>query len=49
MSKPLSVEFLLQRGYCCGSGCKNCPYIPKHVRASKEIVKEFKDLLSSKK
>ncbi len=19
-------EFLLRRGYCCGSGCRNCPY-----------------------
>jgi hypothetical protein len=19
-------EFLLQRGYCCGSGCRHCPY-----------------------
>lgn len=22
----LSREFLLQRGYCCGNGCRNCPY-----------------------
>lgn len=19
--------FLLRRGYCCGCGCRNCPYI----------------------
>jgi uncharacterized protein DUF5522 len=19
-------EFLLRRGYCCESGCRNCPY-----------------------
>ncbi|HEY7295673.1 MAG TPA: DUF5522 domain-containing protein [Dehalococcoidia bacterium] len=19
-------EFLLRRGYCCGCGCRNCPY-----------------------
>jgi hypothetical protein len=24
--KPLSREFLLARGYCCNSGCTNCPY-----------------------
>ena len=24
--KPLSRQFLLDRGYCCGSGCTNCPY-----------------------
>lgn len=22
----LSREFLLQRGYCCENGCRNCPY-----------------------
>jgi hypothetical protein len=22
----LSREFLLDRGYCCGNGCRNCPY-----------------------
>lgn len=29
--KPLSREFLLSRGYCCGNKCKNCPYTPKHT------------------
>ena len=24
--KALSREFLLKRGYCCKSGCQNCPY-----------------------
>ncbi len=22
----LTREFLLKRGYCCGNGCRNCPY-----------------------
>ena len=26
MIKPLSREFLIARGYCCGMGCINCPY-----------------------
>ena len=21
-----SRDYLLKRGYCCGSGCRNCPY-----------------------
>lgn len=25
-NKPLSREFLLNRGFCCNNGCKNCPY-----------------------
>jgi hypothetical protein len=26
MGKPLTRDFLLSRGYCCGMGCLNCPY-----------------------
>jgi len=26
INKPLTKEFLLDRGFCCDSGCKNCPY-----------------------
>ncbi len=22
----LCREFLLEQGYCCGNGCRNCPY-----------------------
>ena len=22
----LTARFLLNRGYCCGNGCRNCPY-----------------------
>lgn len=22
----LTAHFLLKRGYCCGNGCRNCPY-----------------------
>ncbi len=25
----LTAEFLLKRGYCCGSGCRHCPYESK--------------------
>jgi hypothetical protein len=26
INKPLTREFLLDRGFCCNNGCKNCPY-----------------------
>jgi len=35
-------EFLLERGYCCGNGCKHCPYDYKNVpepRKSKLLEK----------
>lgn len=22
----LTRDYLLERGYCCGNGCRNCPY-----------------------
>jgi hypothetical protein len=25
-------EFLLSRGYCCGNGCRHCPYDYLNVR-----------------
>ena len=30
MAKPLSREFLLNRGFCCNNGCLNCPYKTKN-------------------
>ena len=34
---PLSKEFLTERGWCCGSGCTNCPYEPKHRRGNTKL------------
>ena len=31
---PLSREFLLQRSFCCGKNCVNCPFIPKWQRGT---------------
>ena len=25
----LTEKYLKKRGYCCGSGCRHCPYRPK--------------------
>ena len=37
-----SSKYLLERGYCCGNGCKNCPYdyeaVPEPVRS--ELLKK---------
>ena len=27
----LTAHFLLKRGYCCGNGCRHCPY-PKEEK-----------------
>lgn len=33
----LTREFLIGRGYCCGNGCRNCPYIPRHGGLDAEL------------
>ena len=37
---PLTSDFLILMGECCGYGCKRCPYTPKHTKGSTEIVKQ---------
>ena len=32
----LTAEFLRKRGYCCGSGCRHCPY-PKEAKLAKSL------------
>jgi hypothetical protein len=36
--KPLSREFLLNRGFCCNLGCLNCPY---EITAVREALEEL--------
>ncbi|MBS3156419.1 hypothetical protein J4413_04300 [Candidatus Woesearchaeota archaeon] len=33
---PMSREQLLAQEKCCGNGCLNCPYLPKHKKGSTE-------------
>lgn len=35
--KPLSREFLVGRGSCCGNGCKECPYFPRAKKGSANV------------
>lgn len=34
---PLTREFLIKKGRCCGSKCLNCPYEPKWTKGSTKI------------
>jgi hypothetical protein len=29
-----TAAYHLKRGSCCGSGCRHCPYDPKHVEGT---------------
>lgn len=31
-----TAEFHLKRGYCCGSGCRHCPYEEREKRQAEE-------------
>ena len=37
-------QYHIERGYCCGSGCRHCPYEPKHERDNTNIEEQFKYL-----
>jgi hypothetical protein len=26
-----------KRGYCCGSGCRHCPYEPRHIKGNTRV------------
>jgi len=30
----LTARFLLKRGYCCGNGCRHCPYSKEEKKKS---------------
>jgi len=32
--------FHIQRGQCCGNGCRHCPYDPKHRKGRVVLAKE---------
>jgi hypothetical protein len=32
-----TAAFHLKRGFCCGSGCRHCPYEPKHVEGNTQV------------
>lgn len=40
----LTAKYLLNRGYCCGNGCRHCPY-----EAPSQPLPEGEELNSSKK
>jgi len=29
----------LERGYCCGNGCKHCPFEPKYKKGNRNVSK----------
>ena len=44
VNKPLSRQFLLNRGFCCNNGCLNCPY--KSTNMQNQFFYTRKELVS---
>ena len=32
-----TAAYHLARGFCCGSGCRHCPYDPPHEAGSRKV------------
>lgn len=32
-----TAAYHLRRGSCCGSGCRHCPYEPRHVAGNTNV------------
>ena len=39
--KVMTEEYHERRGYCCGSGCRHCPYEPKAVKGNTTLRKNI--------
>jgi 2-iminoacetate synthase ThiH len=35
-------EFHIQRGHCCGNGCRHCPFEPKHQKGNFTLSEKFR-------
>ena len=38
--RVMTEEYHIRRGYCCGSGCRHCPFEPKAQRGSSTLSKK---------
>lgn len=35
--RVMTEKYLKERGYCCGNGCKHCPYFPPHNKGNRSL------------
>jgi hypothetical protein len=33
----MTEQHHINRGSCCGSGCRHCPYSPKHTKGNSQL------------
>lgn len=38
--RVMTKLYLTKRGYCCGNGCRHCPYFPKHIKGNSSLFED---------
>jgi hypothetical protein len=38
--KVFTEQYHIDRGYCCGNGCRHCPYDPKAQKNNTTLLKK---------
>ncbi len=38
--RVMTAAYHIRRGYCCGNGCRHCPYFPKHIKGNTVLKEE---------
>ncbi|MBK9290640.1 MAG: hypothetical protein IPM52_03270 [Bacteroidetes bacterium] len=36
--RVMKASYLKRRGYCCGNGCRHCPYFPRHIKGNTRLA-----------
>ncbi len=39
----MTATYHTKRGQCCGSGCRHCPFTPKHREGAIKLASDFED------
>ncbi|QZT38831.1 hypothetical protein K5X82_07990 [Halosquirtibacter xylanolyticus] len=40
--RVMTETFLIKKGYCCGNGCKHCPYDPTATKGNMNLRDDLK-------
>jgi hypothetical protein len=38
--KVMTEEYHIKRGYCCGNGCRHCPFTPKSIKGNMTLIEK---------
>ena len=33
-------DYHIERGYCCGNGCRHCPFSPKAIKGNSTLIEK---------